>query len=113
MENYTRYELPCGHETGNVKDRGERIPDYHPLTVTQIEDLLRKAIAHDDAQEARSVNSVLCRLVQGIQGMECPERSDGPVSDKADVIREKVLACIKLRNQDIPTLAVQLHTIMG
>jgi hypothetical protein len=108
---YTQYHIPCAHEQGQTAS-DKRVSDYHPLTVEQIEDLLRKAIAHKEAQDARSENSVLHRLVQGIQGIECPYRDDGPVADKQSLIYEKALACIKQRNQDITTLAKELHAIM-
>jgi hypothetical protein len=108
---YTRYDIPCAHEQGQAAS-DQRVPVYHPLTVEQIEDLLRKAIAHKEAQDARSENSVLYRLAQGIQGIECPNRNDGSVADKQTLIYEKALAYIEQRDQDITTLAKELHAIM-
>lgn len=76
------YHIQCDypHEDG--------IPDYYPLTVSEVIDLLTTAREiwsnhesrpNDAVQEASSIQK---RLGQGIPGMVCPHEIDGPVADR-------------------------------
>jgi hypothetical protein len=100
------YHMPC---SGNHR---EPLPDAYSLTIAEIESLLHRALRHLNDQDLSSVESIKKRLVQGIPYMKCPVPKRGPLARKAKAIEEQYTRFIELRDQDIPTLAAQLHTLM-
>lgn len=70
---------PCKHLTGEVPDWTEKVEDYHPLSREEIAELL-EAAAH--TENTRHTAEIQDRLIQGIKGMTCPRRVDGPVAKR-------------------------------
>ena len=77
----THYAIQCD---GNHQDDK---PDYYPLTVTEICDLLNAALVSwkqgkQNAERTVQVSETQVRLCQGIPGTTYPKPDDGDVNDR-------------------------------
>lgn len=89
-------------------------PDYHPLSIQQIEELLKETVQHKNTGNYRGLTKVQIRLDQGIKGMEDdPRPIDCPVSQKMNDLDKLFWDFVDdVAHIDIPTLARELHRIM-
>lgn len=59
----------------------DTVPDYRPLTKSDIADLLVQAQQISQSY-TQGIATIQCRLSQGIVGMECPNPDEGPVAER-------------------------------
>jgi hypothetical protein len=77
-----RTSIPCQHETGQVTDPHQTVPDYHPLTRDEIWQLLTLAAATSISLRGK----IQVRLYQGITGMTCPRPIEGSVAKRQSAV---------------------------
>lgn len=76
-----KFERPCSHKVSNA---GQALPDCHPLTRTEVRDLLNFAMEAGQAAAAVHV-----RLGQAIPGTTCPRPdSDSTVGRKHTALND-------------------------
>ncbi len=78
--------MPCLHEIGKETDHARKVPDYHPLTDLEIQELLDMAAGCTD--DAYILSRILKRLTQGVPGVTCPRELFGPVGDRVMRVRK-------------------------
>ena len=92
------------------------VPDYHPLSVEEIEVMLHEAALAHNEHDVRLVSKIQVLLDEGIRGMEDPRPIEGPVREKMNAVDRMFLDFIesgKGHDQtDTHLMALQLHTIM-
>lgn len=99
--------IPCLHETGEEKDSGKKVPDYHPLSKEQVASLLDKASRSNDVSY---ISSIQVRLAQGIRGMVCPRDIDGEASEKNRKLDELFVG--RYKKGSSPQLVERLFGLM-
>ena len=70
---YKQVHFACQHETKNILTL-DTVPDFHPLSLREIEHLLKHARQNGNFQTR---NSIKIRLCQAIPGYECPRPIEG------------------------------------
>jgi len=73
---YKQVHFACQHETKNTLTCLETVSDFHPLSLREIEHLLRHARQNGNWQVR---NSIQIRLCQAIPGYECPRPIEGVI----------------------------------
>lgn len=101
------YGVPCVHETQNINSQ-IRVSDYHPLRLREIIDLIDQVQREDKSGQA----SIQGRLIQGIQGVECPRREYGKAHLAQREINELYTAFLHGSGQSVDDLAVELYQHM-
>lgn len=67
--------IPCAHETKGLPTN-RTVPDYHPLTLDQVQELLAIAATALKAKEWKTANRVQIRLCQAVLDSVCPHNID-------------------------------------
>ena len=103
MLDKTKIKIPCRHETGEITDNSV-VDDYHPLSWTEIAELLITAAKSKIEGDYRTVSVIQVRLVQGIVGMTCPRPGPNGYGER-EVIGQKM--------QELETLYMEKYTRGG
>lgn len=93
------------HETHGLP-KPQRVPDYHPLSMDELESLVTMAFNGD----LTTANSVQYRLVQAIPGQVFPHDIKGPVPQKQYQLESIFVAAVK--GGDASGLVEKLATIL-
>lgn len=101
--NFTWYR-PCG-SCGHDLNTGEIFSDYKPFGwASQIEELLVNASL---SEQAKTRNQIICRIVQGIPGITCPQEINGTVAQAQAKIESLIM-----RNDFSPLIAPEIWAII-
>jgi len=100
--------LPCLHEKMGSDDHIQIVPDHHPLTKSEIKELLQRAA--NPSISCVSLASIQVRLLQGIPGYTCPRPYEGLVAEK-----EMLISSLFVKEYEHPTDATteQMYGIMN
>ncbi|MDQ1283717.1 MAG: hypothetical protein QG620_65 [Patescibacteria group bacterium] len=100
------FEIPCPHEAYGDIPLDKDLPDYHPLTRSEIADLLN--FARDHENDGIAVSKAQVRLIQGIPGMTCPRAIDNNVAEREARLSEIFVNRYRLGGTDDLVDAIEM-----